>query len=189
MYQAATRGAVPSDHLEIVRAGERFERDGGEGLVPEGDRGDVVLERQIAPLIEKAIALAREAAQLDPMDPNAHREIGHALIYLGAIDEAVESLHSAAQLGPHRSDVLFHYGDGLVHLGKMQEARDVMDKAHKLNPLAPDVYHWVSATADYFLSDYAAASRTLKRMQNPEPAARVIAAVEAMNGKLEEAAR
>ena len=149
----------------------------------------VLLERNEREPIEKAIALAREAALLDPMDPNAHREIGHALIYLGAIDEAVESLHSAAQLGPHRSDVLFHYGDGLVHLGKMQEARDVMDKALKLNPLAPDVYHWVSATADYFLSDYAAASRTLKRMQNPEPAARVIAAVEAMNGNLEEAAR
>jgi hypothetical protein len=58
-----------------------------------------------------------------------------------------------------------------------------------LNPLAPDVYHWVSATADYFLGDYAAASKALRRMQNRESAARVVAAVEAMNGNLEEAAR
>ena len=149
----------------------------------------VLLDRNEREPIEKAVALAREAALLDPMDPNAHREIGHALIYLGAVDEAVESLHSAAQLAPHRSDVLFHYGDGLVHLGKMQEARDVMDKALRLNPLAPDVYHWVSATADYFLHDYASASASLRRMQNPEPAARVIAAVEAMNGNPDGAAR
>ena len=149
----------------------------------------VLLDRNEREPIEKAIALAREAALLDPMDPNAHREIGHALIYLGAVDEAVEALRSAAQLAPHRADVLFHYGDGLVHLGNMHEARDVMDKALSLNPLAPDVYHWVSATADYFLRDYAAAAATLSRMQNPEPAARVIAAVEAMSGNLDEAAR
>lgn len=149
----------------------------------------VLLDRNEREPIEKAVALAREAALLDPMDPNAHREIGHALIYLGAVDEAVEALHAATRLGPHQSDVLFHYGDGLVHLGKMQEARDVMDKALSLNPLAPDVYYWVSATADYFLSNYASASASLKRMKNPEPAARVIAAVEAMNGNLEEAAR
>ena len=149
----------------------------------------VLLDRNERGPIEKAVALAREAADLDPLDPLAHREIGHALIYLGAVDEAVESLQSAAQLAPHRSDVLFHYGDGLVHLGKMREARDVMDKALTLNPLAPDVYYWVSATADYFLGEYEAASHMLRRMTNREPAARVIAAVEAMNGNLKEAAR
>lgn len=148
----------------------------------------VLLDRNEREPIELAIAIAREAASQDPMDPNAHREIGHALIYLGAVDEAVESLRSATHLGPHQSDVLFHYGDGLVHLGKMREARDVMDKALSLNPLAPDVYHWVSATADYFLCDYASASAALKRMRNPEPAARVIAAVEAMCGNLDAAA-
>jgi Flp pilus assembly protein TadD len=149
----------------------------------------VLLDRNERGPIEKAISLARKAAALDPMNPNAHCEIGHALIYLGAVDEAVESLRSATQLGPHRSDVLFHYGDGLVHMGKMSEAREVMDKALSLNPLAPDVYYWVSATADYFLGDYAKASSMFRRMNNREPAARVIAAVEAMNGDLEEAAR
>lgn len=149
----------------------------------------VLLDRNEREPIDRAIALARQAADLDPMDPSAHREIGHALLYLGDLDAGVESLRSATQLGPHRADVLFHYGDGLVHLGQMQEARRVMDKALALNPLAPDLYHWVSATADYFLGDYAAASGALKRMSNREPAARVIAAVEAMNGNIEEATR
>jgi tetratricopeptide (TPR) repeat protein len=149
----------------------------------------VVLDRNEREPIERAIALAREAVEIDPMDPGAHREIGHAMLYLGAIDEGVESLRTATQLGPHSADALFHYGDGLVHLGEMKEARRVMDTALSLNPLAPDLYYWVSATADYFLGDYPAASRTLRRMENRESAARVVAAVEAMNGNLEEAAR
>jgi tetratricopeptide (TPR) repeat protein len=147
----------------------------------------VVLDRNEREPIEQAIALAREAADIDPMDPGAHREIGHAMLYLDAIDEGVESLRTATQLGPHSADALFHYGDGLVHLGEMKEARRVMDAALRLNPLAPDVYHWVSATADYFLGDYPAASKALRRMEDREPAARVVAAVEAMNGNLEEA--
>jgi DNA-binding SARP family transcriptional activator len=149
----------------------------------------VLRDRNEREPIETAIALAREAADLDPMDPFAHREIGHALLYLGELDEGVASLRSATQLGPHQADVLFHYGDGLVHLGEMPEARKVMDRALSLNPLAPDLYYWVSATADYFLGHYATASETLKRMKNREPAARVIAAVEAMNGNAEEAER
>lgn len=139
--------------------------------------------------IEKAIAFAREATSLDPLDPNGHREVGHALIYAGAIDEAVESLRSAAQLGPHNADVLFQYGDGLFHLGDIAEARRVMDQALTLNPLAPDLYYWGVAATDYLLGHYAAASEMVSRMKNREPAARFIAAIEAMQGNLDEAAR
>jgi tetratricopeptide (TPR) repeat protein len=149
----------------------------------------VLLDRNEREPIEKAVAIAREAADIDPMDPLAHREIGHALIYLDEIDEGVESLRSATQLGPHHADVLVNYADGLIHQGQMPEARRVMDKALGLNPLAPDFYHWVSATADYFLGDYAAASGAFKRVKQRESAARVIAAVEAMNGNLAEAQR
>lgn len=149
----------------------------------------LLLDRNERERIEKAVSFAREATELDPLDPNGHREVGHALIYAGAIDEAVESLRSAAQLGPHSADVLFQYGDGLTHLGEIAEARRVLDKALSLNPLAPDLYYWASASVDYFLGNYSAASATAARMKNREPAARFIAAVEAMNGNLEEAAR
>jgi DNA-binding SARP family transcriptional activator len=149
----------------------------------------ILLERNEPEHIEQAIALAREAAALDPLDPNGHREIGHALVYTGRIEEAVESLRSAAQLGPHNADVMFQYGDSLVHKGDIGEARRALDLALNLNPLAPDVYYWVSASADYFLGNYGQASVLMKKLKNPEPAARLIAAIEAMNGNLEEAAR
>ncbi|MEO7221017.1 MAG: tetratricopeptide repeat protein [Devosia sp.] len=149
----------------------------------------LLLDRNERGRIEKAISLAREATALDPMDPQGHREVGHALIYSGAIDEAVESLRSAAQLGPHSADVLFQYGDGLVHLGEIEESRRVLERALSLNPLAPDLYYWVTATADYLLGHYSAASAMVNRMKNREPAARFIAAVEAMNGNLDAAAK
>jgi DNA-binding SARP family transcriptional activator/tetratricopeptide (TPR) repeat protein len=149
----------------------------------------VLLDHSDREPIERAIALAREAAQLDPLDPSAHREIGHALIYLGALDEAVESLRAATQLGPHNADVLFQYGDGLLHKGDVVEARRVLDKALSLNPLAPDEYYWVTATVDFSLGHYPAASEMARNMKNREPAARFIAAVEAMNGNLDAAAR
>ena len=149
----------------------------------------LLLDRREREPIEDAIRIAREATDIDPMDPSAHREVGQALIYLDAIDEGVASLRAATQLGPHNADALFHYADGLVHQGEMGEARKTMQTALALNPLAPDLYFWVHATADYFLGDYASASAMLRRMKNREPAARVIAAVEAMNGDLEEAHR
>jgi DNA-binding SARP family transcriptional activator len=147
----------------------------------------LLLDRNDRERIEQAISLAREAADLDPLDPNGHREVGHALIYSGEIDEAVESLRSAAQLGPHSADVLFQYGDGLIHQGNIKPAREVLGKALELNPLAPDLYFWATASADYFLEDYAGAAAMAKRIRNREPAARFLAAVEAMNGNLAEA--
>ena len=149
----------------------------------------LLLDRDERGRIERAVALAREATELDPLDPNGHREIGHALVYAGAIDEAVESLRSAAQLGPHSADVLFQYGDGLTHQGNIAEARRVLDKALALNPLAPDLYYWAIATTDYLLGHYAEASEMVHRMKNRAPASRFLAAVEAMNGNLDAAAR
>lgn len=149
----------------------------------------MLLDQEDRQPIEKAIRFAREATSIDPLDPSGYREVGHALIYAGAIDEAVESLRSAAQLGPHNADVLFQYGDGLYHSGDIAEARRVMDKALTLNPLAPDLYYWGLAATDYQLGHYAEAAEMAGRMKNREPAARFIAAIEAMRGNLDEAAR
>ena len=84
-------------------------------------------------------------------------------------------------------------GLDLLRAGRPADAaalfRQVLDKALALNPLAPDLYYWASASVDYFLGDYASASATAGHMKNRGPAARFIAAVEAMNGNLDEAAR
>jgi hypothetical protein len=40
-----------SDDLELIRARQRLERHAGKGLVPERDRSDVVLQRQVAAIL------------------------------------------------------------------------------------------------------------------------------------------
>ena len=44
-------GGPSSDHLEVVPVRQRRERRGRQRLVPEGDRGDVVLQRQVAAVL------------------------------------------------------------------------------------------------------------------------------------------
>jgi tetratricopeptide (TPR) repeat protein/TolB-like protein len=149
----------------------------------------LLLQRHDKELIDTSLALARAALAEDPLDPMAHREVGHALLYLDQLDAGVEAFEDGVRLGPHHADLLFHYGDGLAHLGRLQEARTAIDKALSLNPLAPDLYHWVSATTDYFLGKYASASASLEKLNEKEPAARVIALVEAMNGNMAKAHR
>jgi tetratricopeptide (TPR) repeat protein len=149
----------------------------------------ILLDRKEMSPIKTALDLAREAVSIDPTHPLGHREVGHAMLYLDALDEGVEALRSATGLGPHHADILMNYADGLVHLGEMRDARRIMDQALELNPLPPDQYHWISGTAHYMLGDYAAASQSFRRMKEPEGASRFIAAVEAMNGNLIEAHR
>lgn len=149
----------------------------------------ILLDRKEMTPINAALDLAREAVAIDPTHPLGHREVGHAMLYLDALDEGVEALRSATGLGPHHADILMNYADGLVHLGEMRDARGIMDRALELNPLPPDQYHWISGTAHYMLGDYAAASQSFRRMKEPEGASRFIAAVEAMNGNLAEAHR
>lgn len=149
----------------------------------------ILLDRRDMSPINAALDLAREAVAIDPTHPLGHREVGHAMIYLDALDEGVEALRSATGLGPHHADILMNYADGLVHLGEMRNARRIMDQALELNPLPPDQYHWISGTAHYMSGDYAAASKSFGRMKEPEGASRFIAAVEAMNGNLGEAHR
>lgn len=149
----------------------------------------VLLGRDDMEPIKIALETAQRAVEDDPMNPIAHREVGNALLYLDRLDEAVALLETAVSLGPHHADILFNYADGLTHIGRNGEARSAMDRALALNPLPPDLYYWVSAIADYALEHYSAASDSLKKLQQPESAARVIAAVEAKNGNLEEAYR
>jgi tetratricopeptide (TPR) repeat protein len=149
----------------------------------------VLLMRPDLDPIKMALETAERAVADDPLNPIVHREVGNTLVYLDRLDEAVSLLETAVSLGPHHADILFNYADGLTHIGRNEDARAAIDKAFALNPLPPDLYYWISAMIDYALNRYPSASVALRKMKQPESAARVIAAVEAMNGNLDEARR
>jgi len=139
--------------------------------------------------LDAAVQNAQTAIEIDPGDPMPRRELGHALIYLGRLDDAVDHLASAADRGPHIADVLCTFGDSLVHVGRNAEAREMMDHALALNPLAPDLYHWISATSHFMLGDYESAKASIGKMSFPRSAGRIMAASEALLGNLEAAHR
>src|SRR5438105_3743242 len=51
----------PLDHFKISRFRERWKRSMWLRLIPEGSRGDVVLQRQIAPFLERSVMDGRRA--------------------------------------------------------------------------------------------------------------------------------
>lgn len=143
----------------------------------------VLLDRPDTELLKSAQDLAAEAVAIDPFDPNGHRELGNAKLYLEALDESVEHLGHAAERAPHHADILVNQADALLHnTQSLPRARELVRTALELNPLAPDEYNWIGATIDFFLSDGAAAMTKLMRLHNKDAAARLIAAVAASNG-------
>jgi len=143
----------------------------------------VLLDRQDKDLLMSALELAGRAVRIDPHDPSGHRELGHAKLYLDALDESVGHLAEAVERAPHHADILVDQADAHLHsMTSLPRARQLVTTALELNPLAPDAYNWIGATIDFFLGDGREAMTKLMRLDNKEAAARLIAAVAASVG-------
>lgn len=149
----------------------------------------VLSARADTKLLSDARAFAQRAMELDPFDGGGERELGHAALYGGDLKESISHFMSAEQLAPHNADVLVDLADAHVHNAEIERADRLMRRAFDLNPLAPDEYHWVAGSIDFFREDYPAARRRLKMMKDVDPAARLLAAAAAMDGDTSEAER
>ena len=148
----------------------------------------VLLDRSDKDLLQSALELASRATRIDPLDPTGYREMGHAKLYLNALDESVTHLSTAVERAPGHADVLVDYADSLLHsMGDLTLAGDLISRALELNPAAPDPYNWIGATVDFFKSDYAEARAKLMRLSNKQSAARLIAAVAGAMGDVDTA--
>ena len=149
----------------------------------------VLCAREDPKLLADARAFAERAMELDPLDSGGERELGHASLYCGDLEESIAHFSAAEQLAPHNADVLVDLADAYVHNSEIDTAGRLVERALDLNPLAPDEYHWVAGSVDFFREDFASARLSLKRMKDRTPAARLIAAAAAMDGDLTEAER
>jgi TolB-like protein/Flp pilus assembly protein TadD len=149
----------------------------------------VLCAREDPKLLADARAYAQRAMELDPLDSGGERELGHAALYCGDLPESIAHFSSAEQLTPHNADVLVDLADAHVHNSEIETAAALIEKALDLNPLAPDEYHWVAASVDFFREDFSLARQKLKRMKETAPAARLLAAAAAMDGDMAEAGR
>ena len=147
----------------------------------------LLLGRTDRDLLHEAKRLAGRAVQLDPLNAAGHRELGHASMYLGALDESEGHLEVAMDRAPHHADILADRADVLVHGSKMKQAKERIDQAISLNPLAPDEYRWISGSVEFFLENYDAALVQLRSMKDRSMVDRLMAAAAAMVGDVEAA--
>ena len=70
----------------------------------------------------EAISLFREIVRLDPNSPQAHHDLGVALLRSGWLVEAAASLQRAVELQPSLDSALGHLATALLQQGREREA-------------------------------------------------------------------
>lgn len=81
-----------------------------------------------------ALIALRRAADLMPLDPETHGNLGSALHDQGHWVEALESLNRALALEPRNVEVLVHAADATQELGRASEAVPLYHRALRLSP-------------------------------------------------------
>ncbi len=137
--------------------------------------------------LDSAVALARQAIQLDGLDARGFGELGFANLYKKRHDEALSDYQRALALNPNDADIVAEYADALVYAGQPSKSVELIEKAMRLNPYYPDWYLWYLADAYITMGQHAEVIATVQRMQNPDEGRRMLAASYAHLGMLDEA--
>jgi len=113
---------------------EWHERATEEAVAACPDSSGVLLERALARLEQEGLDRCRQAIEVDPEDPVAHRILGRIYIDRGEYAKAVASLGRASGLDPGSAKIRGMLGEALGRLGKKEEALRAVDDAIELDP-------------------------------------------------------
>lgn len=108
-------------------------------------------------------------------------------LYQRRFDEAAEQFAEAEALNPNCADLLVEHADALGHLGQADLGWKKFERAVELNPTPPDHYWWAGASIAFCQERYHKAIELCGKMQNNEPAVRLLAASHALLGQEAEA--
>jgi adenylate cyclase len=84
--------------------------------------------------LERGLAWAERALELDPEEPEAQGALGLVTVLLGEGERAVVAARRALELAPGRPDLLLWLGQVLNHAGRNEEAIPVLKSATRLDP-------------------------------------------------------
>jgi tetratricopeptide (TPR) repeat protein len=76
--------------------------------------------------LNEALSLARNAAEIEPTNPDTHHILGRALLAAGQAKESARELEWAERLAPQRSSVHFHLAAAYRELGRKEDAQREM---------------------------------------------------------------
>ncbi len=140
-----------------------------------------------ASALDEALALARQATDLDQTDARGFGELGYVHLYRREHDAAISAYERASLLNPNDADLMSDMADALAHAGQSEEAIELLHKAMRINPFYPDQYLWHLGGAYYNLHRYEEAIHAIESMQNSTEGRRVLAASYAQMGRMDEA--
>ncbi|MDH0872097.1 BTAD domain-containing putative transcriptional regulator [Agrobacterium pusense] len=135
-------------------------------------------------LLHRAKAEADASVEIDPALGVGHWMCGVVALYQRDFDMSAEKFFEAEALAPNSADLLLQHADALAHFGEAEVAWEKFQQAIDLNPLAPDIYWWAGASIAFKREDYGAAVELCGRMEDDEPALRVLTASHALHGDL-----
>jgi adenylate cyclase len=137
--------------------------------------------------LETAIAWARHAKQLDPLDARGFAELAYAKLYSKQLEESLVEYAHAMALNPNDSDIIAEYADALVYADQPEKSVGLLEKAMRLNPFYPDWYLWYLADAYDALGRYEDVVAAVQRMHDPSEGRRLQAIGYAHLGMMKEA--
>jgi tetratricopeptide (TPR) repeat protein len=125
-------------------------------------------KRWIAARWTEAIPLVLEITRLDPLSPQAHRDLGVTYLYCARFSEAAASLQRAVDLRPNDEDALIHLVEALEHQGREPEAMVACRKLGEIAQYDADRYFF-AAKALLKAGRSEDAERELRRLPTPAP--------------------
>ena len=112
--------------------------------------------------LEQALALARKACEVEPLEPMSHHATAVALMMLRRLDEAESAARRAIELDPNFSLSHGALGNVLHFTGRHEQALESLERALRLDP---EFNVWLHAMgrAEFALGRYAEAEEMFKR--------------------------
>jgi adenylate cyclase len=139
--------------------------------------------------LDRAIALARTAIELNPNLPDAYAELGYNLIRKREFDAAIAAAERASALNQHFAD--YRVATVLFSVGEPRRAIEVAKTQMRLDPFHPHFAPLMVGIAHYLLKQYREAQHWLReatgRAPNHQYGHAFLAATYAQLGQLEDA--
>jgi adenylate cyclase len=97
-------------------------------------RAEILLSLFGMSQLERGIAHARRALELDPEEPVAHMQLGTALARGGEIDAGVAAGHRAVELAPGDANLRLQLASLLINVDRTEEATPLLKNLARLDP-------------------------------------------------------
>jgi adenylate cyclase len=117
----------------------------------------------------RAVALARQAIDLDPTLPGAHQTLAYVYLMQKQFDQAIVEAETAVRLDPNDADALVTLGEILSCAGRSAESLNYIEKALLLDPHYPPSFLFALGQSYYLLGRHEEALATFKRVLTRNP--------------------